>query len=188
MGFNIPGLSGLPLHKQALLSPLLASARKAYPFGLPGSHQQASPTPPTSEASTTDVLAEHKALIERFRASAAAMAAAAAMNNNKEDADELTASPPLTSEVMMITPRSQQASHQAIGKAMDLTSKRQSGSDVDGCDQDSVSSVGSEIIPHLSDTDEEEAGAGFEPATTANGLEKQTRKESESMPLDLTCV
>ena len=192
--FNIPGLSGLPLHKQALLSPLLASshflaaARKAYPFGLPGSHQPASPTPPTSEASTTDVLAEHKALIERFRASAAAMAAAAAMNNNKEDADEKSASPPLTSEVMMVTQRPQQSGHQTIGKAMDLTSKRQSGSEVDGCDQDSVSSVGSEIIPHLSDTDEEEAGAGFEPASATNGLEKQPRKESESMPLDLTCV
>jgi len=88
----------------------------------------------------------------------------------------------------MVTPRSQQAGHQAIGKAMDLTSKRQSGSEVDGCDQDSVSSVGSEIIPHLSDTDEEEAGAGFEPASATNGLEKQPRKESESMPLDLTCV
>ena len=116
------------------------------------------------------------------------MAAAAAMNNNKEEADEKSASPPLTSEVMMVTQRPQQSGHQAIGKAMDLTSKRQSGSEVDGCDQDSVSSVGSEIIPHLSDTDEEEAGAGFEPASAANGLEKQPRKESESMPLDLTCV
>ena len=63
--------------------------------------------------------------------------------------------------------------------AMDLTSKRQSGSEVD-----SVSSVGSEIIPHLSDTDEEEV-ADIE---ATNGHEKQPRKEAESMPLDLTCV
>ena len=112
------------------------------------------------------------------------MAAAAAMNNNKEDTDpEKSASPPLASEVM----RPQQPGPQVMGKAMDLTSKRQSGSEAD-VDQDSVSSVGSEIIPHLSDTDEEDVGAGFEPGTAANGLEKQPRKESESMPLDLTCV
>ena len=181
--FNIPGLSGLPLHKQALLSPLLASshflaaARKAYPFGMPGSNPAPASTPPASEASSTDVLAEHKALLERFRASAAAMAAAAALNNNKEDAEEKSASPPLTSEVM--TSRSPLAGGHHVVNAMDLTSKRQSGSEVD-----SVSSVGSEIIPHLSDTDEEEV-ADIE---ATNGHEKQPRKEAESMPLDLTCV
>ena len=67
--FNIPALSALPLHKQMLLSPLLASshlwasARKAYPF-LPQATSHA-----TSDATShaENVLAEHKALMERFR-------------------------------------------------------------------------------------------------------------------------
>ena len=67
--FNIPALSALPLHKQMLLSPLLASshlwatARKAgYPF-LPAA------SPPTTTDGGENVLAEHKALLERFRSS-----------------------------------------------------------------------------------------------------------------------
>ena len=185
--FNIPGLSGLPLHKQALLSPLLASshflaaARKAYPFGLSAAPPQPASTPPPAETSTTDVLAEHKALLERFRASAAAMAAAAALNNNKED-DEKSASPPMASEVM--TSSARPPVKLSTHTAMDLTSKRQSGSEAD-----SVSSVGSEIIPHLSDTDEEPIEADIADEVNAS-KNQQPRKESESssMPLDLTCV
>ena len=71
--FNIPALSALPLHKQMLLSPLLASshlwasARKAFPFPQPPTSM-----PTTSTTTTTEVekaLAEHKALLERFRSS-----------------------------------------------------------------------------------------------------------------------
>ena len=70
--FNIPALSALPLHKQMLLSPLLASshlwasARKAYPF-FPTSTTSPSTTPTTTMTDTENVLAEHKALLERFR-------------------------------------------------------------------------------------------------------------------------
>ena len=45
---------------------------------------------------------------------------------------------------------SQLVGHQMVN-ALDLTSKRQSRSELD-----SVSSIGSEINPHLSDTDEKE--------------------------------
>jgi hypothetical protein len=70
--FNIPALSALPLHKQMLLSPLLASshlwasARKAYPF-LPTSTTSPTTTTTTSMTDGDNVLAEHKALLERFR-------------------------------------------------------------------------------------------------------------------------
>ena len=151
--FNLPGLSALPLHKQALLSPLLASshflaaARKAYPF-LPGNTEQ-----PQTGTAQTDVLAEHKALLERFRASAAAIAAATAMNNNKEDNEKEETVVPTNNPV-------------------DL-SKRSSS-------EDSVSSVGSEIIPHLSDTDED-----IEESPNSNEIKP---KRKDEMPLDLTCV
>ena len=178
--FNLPGLSALPIHKQALLSPLLASshflaaARKAYPF-LPTSNSGS----PASDPS--DVLAEHKALLERFRASAAAMAAAAALNNNTESNDkqsEGTATPPPNNgdhrEARLV---------KKDGAPMDL-SKRSSS-------EDSVSSVGSEIIPHLSDTDEEVDTLDHEhDEKNDNAAPKAsaTRKSEAEMPLDLTCV
>ena len=213
--FNIPGLSALPLHKQALLSPLLASshflaaARKAYPF-LPTSS-----SPPNQE--TSDVLAEHKALLERFRASAAAMAAAAALNNNTENSNDKQPSGP-TTDVTTGTideiadqgsntppPSSNSSLVQVVGNRKDGThpmdlSKRSSS-------EDSVSSVGSEIIPHLSDTDEEvedtldqekdaeqhgtttddsNTNAAVVGATTDAASNK--RKTETEMPLDLTCV
>ena len=59
----------------------------------------------------------------------------------------------------------------------DLTSKRQSGSEID-----SMSSVGSEIIPHLNDTDEAEV-ADIE---TTNGHEKQPRVHAIGFELCLT--
>ena len=203
--FNIPGLSALPLHKQALLSPLLASshflaaARKAYPF-LPTSSS------PPSNQETSDVLAEHKALLERFRASAAAMAAAAALNNNTENSNdkqpdvttieevEGSNTPPPSSNSSLVVGRGKDGAH-----PMDL-SKRSSS-------EDSVSSVGSEIIPHLSDTDEEvedtldhekdaeqhgtttddsNTNAAVVGATTDAASNK--RKTETEMPLDLTCV
>jgi hypothetical protein len=187
--FNIPGISSLPLQKQALLSPLLASshflaaARKAYPFLTPNT------SPNETPASVTDVLAEHKALIERFRASAAAMAAAAAFNNNKdEDEDESKSqtsggvSPPLHSSAEnnpIVTTKEHQNGNGA--SAMDLT-KRSSGSEAD-----SVSSVGSEeIIPHLSDTDEETESTN-QTQDNSNSHNGKTKSGSE-MPLDLTCV
>lgn len=175
--FNIPGLSALPLHKQALLSPLLASshllaaARKAYPF-LP-STTSSSGSVVVQNADPVDVLAEHKALLERFRASAAAMAAAAALNNNKESSDDDKNGPssPISRNGGVSPPLMGSTKE---GGAMDL-SKRSSS-------EDSVSSVGSEIIPNLSDTDDEE-------------LELETHSESQpakrkpdEMPLDLTCV
>ena len=217
--FNIPGLSALPLHKQALLSPLLASshflaaARKAYPF-LPTSSSP--PTTPVQEV-TSDVLAEHKALLERFRASAAAMAAAAALNNNTENSNDKQPSGP-TTDVTTGTiddiadqgsntppPSSNSSLVQVVGNRKDGThpmdlSKRSSS-------EDSVSSVGSEIIPHLSDTDEEvedtldqekdaeqhgtttddsNTNAAVVGATTDAASNK--RKTETEMPLDLTCV
>ena len=149
--FNIPGLSTLPLQKQALLSPLLASqhflaaARKAY---LP---QMATETPQISQVS--DALAEHKALLERFRVSAAAMAAAAALNNNKQEEDEKdslrSVSPPKSAGNLNLEIQKEDSS---------------------------VSSVGSEeIIPHLSDTEDETEV-------------EQDKKTKSDMPLDLTCV
>ena len=141
--FNLPGLSALPLHKQALLSPLLASSHF-----LAAARLAATPASTTPERQqSTDVLAEHKALLERFRASAAALAAATAMNNNKEDLTEKEDSPVQPNNPVDLSKRS---------------------------DSDSVSSVGSEIIPHLSDTDEEE--------------ETTKPNETKEMPLDLTCV
>ena len=85
--FNIPALSALPLHKQMLLSPLLASshlwasARTVYPFLAP------STTPPpttTSAVGPIDVektLAEHKALLERFRTTFSSQHIASASSN-----------------------------------------------------------------------------------------------------------
>ena len=162
--FNLPGLSALPLHKQALLSPLLASshflaaARKAYPF-LPTTASQNTESPQQTGGNNTDVLAEHKALLERFRASAAAIAAATAMNNNKEDHEK---------DVERV--------ERPSNNPVDL-SKRSSS-------EDSVSSVGSEIIPHLSDTDEEDQIAVEE---SEKPTEIKARRKEE-MPLDLTCV
>ena len=217
--FNIPGLSALPLHKQALLSPLLASshflaaARKAYPF-LPTSSSP--PTTPVQEV-TSDVLAEHKALLERFRASAAAMAAAAALNNNTENSNDKQPSGPTTNVTTGTIddiadqgsntppPSSNSSLVQVVGNRKDGThpmdlSKRSSS-------EDSVSSVGSEIIPHLSDTDEEvedtldqekdaeqhgtttddsNTNAAVVGATTDAASNK--RKTETEMPLDLTCV
>jgi hypothetical protein len=82
--FNIPALSALPLHKQMLLSPLLASghlwatARKAYPF--------LSPSP----AATSDVSAavsEHQALLERFRSSLSSPPLSAAFKSSVANVD-----------------------------------------------------------------------------------------------------
>lgn len=64
-----PGFPGIPLHKQALLSPLLAHwhlAAGRHPLFTPGLRPE------------LDLLAEHKALMERFSQAAAAAAAAAA--------------------------------------------------------------------------------------------------------------
>ena len=189
--FNIPGLSALPLHKQALLSPLLASshflaaARKAYPF-LPTSNSSPNQDP-------TDVLAEHKALLERFRASAAAMAAAAALNNNTENndkqspvnlVDESTTPPPGGNSPPRVENFPPRRKDGVTGAPMDL-SKRSSS-------EDSVSSVGSEIIPHLSDTDEEVDTLDMEGHSNIHEKDEQNpsskRKTESEMPLDLTCV
>jgi hypothetical protein len=185
--FNHPGLAALPIHKQILLSPLLASshflaaARKAYGF----------PTPTTSIAQEQppDVLAEHKALLERFRASAQAMAAAAAVaaNNNKEDHEKPPASPPtMRSPTLLIRNGSPVHFKPKEGSGptpMDL-SKRSSE------EEDSISSVGSEIIPNLSDTDEDvdDNDAIADDTTNAGAAKVNKRKPEEILPLDLTCV
>ena len=61
--------------------------------------------------------------------------------------------------------------------------------------EDSVSSVGSEIIPHLSDTDEEvedtldhEKDAEKNGTTATENAASNKRKSETEMPLDLTCV
>lgn len=102
---NTPGFPGLPLHKQMLLSPLLAQshlwqqmAAQSRQYSSPLSplfaglaNPAAAPTAPAaptlpipkptpSKPEVVDVMAEHKALMERFASqmNAAALAAAAA--------------------------------------------------------------------------------------------------------------
>ncbi len=195
--FNLPGLSALPLHKQALLSPLLASshilaaaaARKAAysPFnGTPVTSSSADAQPPVSTASespvaaSADILAEHKALLERFRASAAAAAAMAAAAGQHAAAEQLNGLAASNNNEVIEKAKKEdedvgkplkEGKRKENGSAMDLTKRPSSSA------EDSISSVGSEeIIPNLSDTDEED-----QPIPSK-------RRKPDEMPLDLTCV
>ena len=105
---SAPGYPGIPLHKQSLLSPLLAS---------PHFWQAAVRHPLLSAASSLrpelDLMAEHKALMERF---ASSMSAAAAMAS-REASISVSVSPP-TSRPRSKTPEPPQ------NIPMDLSNKR----------------------------------------------------------------
>nr|AID52860.1 knirps [Tigriopus japonicus] len=170
--FNFPTFANLPLHKQALLSPLLASsqmlaaaaaARKAYPLlATPPAEVNASRAP-------EDILAEHRALLERFRSVSAEMVAASERRDNVKTSPK---NPLLAQNIMDLSKRS---------------------SDEESNGSSSPPSVGSEIIPHLSDTDEEneDSEVGARSKAESNNNEKAERKavkKGDETPLDLTCV
>lgn len=188
--FNFPAFSSLPLHKQAMLSPLLASgqmiaaaaaaaARNKLLTPPNGAHSPPSPpapppprerTPPaTSAPGMADILAEHKAFIERFKrlqeqaAAAAAAAVSAAAHNAKAEVE--------AEEEEKSSQVPHNNNNNGGGKPMDLT-KRSSSDE----DEEDVSSMGSEILPHLSDTDEE----------TTDEMINARKKSVKESPLDLT--
>ncbi len=136
--FNLPALAALPIHKQALLSPLLASG-----------HMLAASL-------------------------AAAAAAAAAANAAKTEHEHATLGEPKDTK--------------PPPNAIDLT-KTPDEENSRSSSNSSVDSMGSQIIPNLSDTDEEEAHEESDKKEEGENKEEDlTSKKKEETPLDLTCV
>lgn len=140
-----------------------AAARKAYPLlATPPAEVNASRAP-------EDILAEHRALLERFRSVSAEMVAASERRDNVKTSPK---NPLLAQNIMDLSKRS---------------------SDEESNGSSSPPSVGSEIIPHLSDTDEEneDSEVGARSKAESNNNEKAERKavkKGDETPLDLTCV
>ena len=136
---------GVPLHKQALLSPLLAqshlwqqlAAFRQNPLMRPPT-VPAPPTPPAAPAASATpdldlINAEHKALMERFAAVAAAAAAAAAAATAAAAEDDKPASPP---------PASPPKSAEPQNCPIDLSSKKSD----DGNDSEAERSTPSSVV------------------------------------------
>ncbi|TRY77123.1 hypothetical protein TCAL_15979 [Tigriopus californicus] len=120
---SVPGFPGIPMHKQALLSPLLAQTHL---------WQMARTNPLFSGLRPeVDLFAEHKALVERY---SAAMAAAAAQQLPKR---EMSAESPISSpkrEPSVSPTHSSAASEPAQHLPMDLSSKK--GDDISDPEED----------------------------------------------------
>ena len=174
--FNLPALASLPIHKQMLLSPLLASSqmlaaaaasRKAYPFPF------ASPNASEENDKITDILSEHKALLERFRS----LQQQQQLLEESKTQEKLSESPKETSNL--------------LHKSTELKSGVETN---DRCSsRSSRCSMGSEIIPNLSDTDPEDETTAAEVSVEVIGgqdqkVSAQTKKRHEEAPLDLTCA
>ena len=122
---STPGIHSLPFHKQALLSPLLAHTHL-------WQMARANPLLAASAAQRPelDLMAEHKALMERFAAAAmaaqtaaalSASASAAAPNNTKEESKEevQAASPP-------VSPKTSNSDEPPQNAPIDLSNKKSS--------------------------------------------------------------
>ena len=145
---GFPGLSaaspfpGVPLHKQALLSPLLAqshlwqqmAALRHNPLMRPA--MPAAPALPSATPDLDLINAEHKALMERFAAvaaaaQAAAMAGAVASEEEKQQPASPPASPP---------PSSPKPTEQPQNCPIDLSSKKSDDGNESEADQRSTPS------------------------------------------------
>eukprot|EP00095_Tigriopus_kingsejongensis_P002826 maker-scaffold80_size398941-snap-gene-2.16 protein:Tk02826 transcript:maker-scaffold80_size398941-snap-gene-2.16-mRNA-1 annotation:"AGAP010438-PA" len=118
---SVPGFPGIPIHKQALLSPLLA---QTHLWQMARSNPLLAGLRPEM-----DLFAEHKALVERY--SAAMAAAAAQPKDDKADLTTLLKSPkrePSVSPPHSVTPEPPQ------NIPMDLSSKK--GDDGSSADED----------------------------------------------------
>ena len=134
---------GVPLHKQALLSPLLAqshlwqqmAALRQNPLMRPPAIP-AVPAPPSATPDLDLINAEHKALMERFAAVAAAAAAAAvAAASEEEKRPASPASPPSS-------PKAASTESQPQNCPIDLSSKKSDdGNESEDAERSTPSSV-----------------------------------------------
>ena len=157
---SMPGIHNLPFHKQALLSPLLAHSHlwqmaRANPLLAAAQHAQHAQGAVNGRPEL-DLMAEHKALMERFATAAVAAQQAAAIaaiteanSAQKETVKEVTpASPPTSPKVAAAPqrrsptsspPSSPKRSASPQNAPIDLSNKR---SDEEDSDMDDISDKG----------------------------------------------
>jgi hypothetical protein len=130
---GFPGFPGLPFHKQALLSPLLAHMPHIWQMANARANN-----PLLNAKPELDLMAEHKALMERFAAAAmaaqshAVAQAAAAASSIKEEVVVEPASPPPSPKIAASTPEPPQ------NAPIDLSNKRSDEEDSDMEDMEVV--------------------------------------------------
>lgn len=215
--FNYPSLASLPIHKQALLSPLLAASTShmlAAAAAVRNNNKSTETEPPLQKPLVNhpqfslDFLAEHKALLERFREAAACSATASPhLASEKgspvlaqdEDGAEGSLKPNQNSKVSPIDLRKRSFSGEDQGSEAKKSRRERRGSNCTNTSTSSSSvSMGSDIIPNLSDTDPEDEGQRNNntdahddddqaPEDKKVGHRRSKRSQEES-PLDLTRV
>lgn len=129
---STPGFHNLPFHKQALLSPLLAHTHLWHM-----ARSAANPLLNAQRPAELDLMAEHKALMERFAAAAMAAqaqaaASAASAASSKEDRPKSASPPPPASSPKNINNNNNAEPQNA---PMDLSNKR--SSDEEDSEEDS---------------------------------------------------